>query len=1093
MKNETASKRSAIDESPRTLPFWNVRRIPVLTTAAVVAVLVLLLVPAGSAAQFASTSAPRTAPAVISHVPGSTLAALTHQPARFPLLTQPRLTEPTLRQLPAMADLRAVPTAPAGAAPRPDGSSTASNWYVNNYSAEADIASIGGSSSNLIAAGASLYDLLSGPGGTIAGSFWKTGITAAYGSSNGGMTWSTHYVPGNVTHWQSSSDYGFGSVTWGDSAVASNATGGTILLSSLYLQPCLVLNVVCNSTVNITAPLGAFVTHSLDGGSTWSAATVLNMPRPYAWGHWVTGTTPCQGSLPANQTDKPWLAYNPFNHVAIAGWTLFSYGDWKVDCTTLTAVPQIFDIFVQVVRSTDDGKTWGAPTSLTYGGAGVQIAIGPGPTYPVYAGWEDLINATNFTSNYGFRVSTDNGTTWGTQQEVGTSALINPISSSYPDAFRASTIPWLWVDSGSTSAHKGTLYLTWNDNRTGPYSGYSTIAFTESTNGGASWSAATYVAPSNTGTPKYTYFQPSIATDPNGTVWMIYYGENQSTGNYRLYGLVSLNGGTSWSSQFPISDTDSLPGSLGFIGDYTSLVATSSGAFPMWTDCRLASCSTSGNTEFLASEIMLVPLLTNGTGISATVTQFGVRSSFSLPALLPWEVNATSSVTVPSSAPLNATFFQRFAGWSGLSTSLNYQVSVVYPGAGFLSAGYIPVPASYIAGTVQPSNAVVTLNGAVVTTSGVNLTTSAYNVTVASGNTYWLNATAAKYTPYSNQVGTTPRQVTTVNIVLQKIPGWIAGSLSPATATLTINGTAVTVGSTGLFNVSKPWGAFWVNASETGLTNYSQYVSVNPSRTTPQTISLVGGWIAGSITPPSSGASSPVLTVDGIAVNVSFGTYNASVKGGLHTLVVSLAGYANATKYVSVTPGRTNITDITLSNLGWITGTIIGNSTALHAGILKVGTGGANSGGAQPFNRSSGAFNVSEVGGRNYTVTVTGTGYNISYKTVLVIAGEVTPVTLYLNASTPPPCTQNCNPGGPGGSTGSNLYLYAGIGVAVAAAAIAAALLLMRRGRKGPQATAEQPQQPEPDLSEQTYQGTAADIPTLQEDGSLQGPAPPPG
>ncbi len=56
--------------------------------------------------------------------------------------------------------------------------------------------------------------------------------------------------------------------------------------------------------------------------------------------------------------------------------------------------------------------------------------------------------------------------------------------------------------------------------------------------------------------------------------------------------------------------------------------------------------------------------------------------------------------------------------------------------------------------------------------------------------------------------------------------GWLNGSVSPANATVTVNGSAVTSIHDGLFNLTIGQGTYWVNVSLPGYRNYSSQISI---------------------------------------------------------------------------------------------------------------------------------------------------------------------------------------------------------------------------------------------------------------------------
>jgi hypothetical protein len=130
---------------------------------------------------------------------------------------------------------------------------------------------------------------------------------------------------------------------------------------------------------------------------------------------------------------------------------------------------------------------------------------------------------------------------------------------------------------------EGNLYAVWQDRR---FTGHSNIAFTMSTDGGATWSAPIRVDAARNNAPA---FIPQITTRPDGTVAVQYYDlENATPAQPDLTDqfLVRCSGSCanrgSWSGETRLSTTGSFniltapntTGGAGFVGDYDGLVPT---------------------------------------------------------------------------------------------------------------------------------------------------------------------------------------------------------------------------------------------------------------------------------------------------------------------------------------------------------------------------------------------------------------------------------------------------------------------------------------------------------------------------------------
>lgn len=1041
--------------------------------------------------------------------------------------------------LPIAAALPAVPGSsitqlshtmfPGGAIPRatphPAGGSTATNAFLTgaNCTSESTLVQAGSSNSSLLAStndlqgvynGSSSGTLCSAP--SVAGYLLDHGISTAFHSNDGGRTWTNTSLPLNKSAYTSSSKV-YKTFSGGDGNVVSSASGYSLYATS-YIPQCFFLGTTFDST-NCTAGTSGYdpstylnwgveVARSSNGGVTWSDPAVVSGVQGFKY--YVVNVTGCSGSTSyyANLTERPWVAYEPSGHMAVVGWDVLSFFLNVTICQIYAT-----NAYLYLSVSSDSGLTWSVPKVVSGGGAETaQVVVGPAPKYPISVVSEDYINATapptatQLELSLLFQNSSNGGATWSRAYDVGGTLIVHNAQISTPDSMAEWSFESLATDNWTGSPHMGNLYVAWSDNQTGSDQGYPAIDLIRSTNGGGSFTAPMRITP---GSHALTYFQPSVTVGSNGNVYVVYYGVNQTTGNYREYGVYSTDGGVTWSSQFVVSDTDSYP-IPPFNGQATSnmgytqgAVATTAGVYTVWTDCRNQCGSPSYEQQLFGAQFQPVKISSNA-NVVVTLTVSGIRSQITLPTAEAWEVGASITVSAPPTAPDNASYIWAFSGYSGLVTSSNEVVGFTYASGTQLTVTYIAVKAAWAAGTFQPAVATSKLtidNINVPLTPGVGVDT--FNYTLAGGQTYYLNATANLYQPDIGQlISTTSGQTTTLAINLPKAIGWIAGAITPlsavASAVLKVNGTTVSVNpSTGFFNTSVGWGLYWVNASATGRTSFSTEVQVVPGHTKSVPVSLEGGWLNGVIKGSYRNIN---VSVDDVLLNgteLTPPSFNVSLPGGTYTVAADAPGYNISYQTVLIRPGQVSLVNISLTNRGWIAGIVLPLAAVKNA-TLKIYNGSL---GGYDTITTGGLFNVSVPGGRSWTVLVKSTGYTSFWGNYSITAGNGTAngqITAQLTqvqgctGASCNQCTSNCNPTTPTTSNGglSNLELYGIIIAIVAVAAIAAVVVIVRRRGGGGGGYEQMPEEAPP---QDAYMETpASDMPKLQSDGSF-GPNPPQG
>jgi hypothetical protein len=236
--------------------------------------------------------------------------------------------------------------------------------------------------------------------------------------------------------------------------------------------------------------------------------------------HWVKGnggkaldSTNNQNSLTFGHVeDKQWIAVNhiPGNvnqdHV-YAMWTTFNgaNGNGKI----------------MVAVSRDRGATFSkavqlsTPSATTPGNTYVYPSIGPdGTIYVAFVSGYDLNK--NRVGHVYVTKSVDDGVTWG-PFVIAASPIENPNGYLPPTNFRDGIIE----NFAASPTYPGHVYLTYeNYDAVG---GHMDVYFTQSTDGGLTWTKPDSLVNDDAGTASTDQFQPSVAAGPGGAVAVAFY------------------------------------------------------------------------------------------------------------------------------------------------------------------------------------------------------------------------------------------------------------------------------------------------------------------------------------------------------------------------------------------------------------------------------------------------------------------------------------------------------------------------------------------------------------------------------------------
>jgi hypothetical protein len=384
------------------------------------------------------------------------------------------------------------------------------------------------------------------------------GIASSW-STDGGLTWNQTTVPG-ITKC-SGGKFDRASDPW-----VSFAPDGT--LYGIWL------------TFDVfDSDNGIVVSRSTDGGETWSAPTTINEDL-------------------TNGDDKESITADPNNsNLVYATWDRFLSPPslHASDTGRFHARASVQQAWFS--RTTNGGQTWAKPGVLYNPGTqagtiGNIINVLPNDTLVdgmvVFADHKAQLRGTSIAVVRSF----NQGQSWEKK-----ATIIAPLDQSFLGPFdpdnpsqpiRSGGLPAFAVDSAT-----GDLYAVWEDDTTQP--GIDEIRFSESTDGGSTWSTPIKINQTPTTVPAADQqaFTPEVKVAADGTVGVTYYDFRNNTSAPGLttdYWLVTCGSAcsnpSSWAGNetqiggpFDLEQAANAGGY--FLGDYEGLAATgnSFGAF----------------------------------------------------------------------------------------------------------------------------------------------------------------------------------------------------------------------------------------------------------------------------------------------------------------------------------------------------------------------------------------------------------------------------------------------------------------------------------------------------------------------------------
>jgi hypothetical protein len=349
------------------------------------------------------------------------------------------------------------------------------------------------------------------------GQFLSTGDLSGYGRSvDGGTTWTDMGVP--------TTPLGVVNAVFGDPVLVADRNRGPGETAVFYYAN---LGELANGTSIIA------VHKTIDGGLTWTQAANAS-----------------PGAAISDAQDKEWIAVDVRPSGTGAGnvyvcWSRFTFSGQEI----------------RLARSTDGGATFTVvQTDLSADSdvQGCQVVVDPS-NGNLYVSWTNRNNAVS-PRTIKFRRSTDQGSTFGTEMQIGSA----PIAETLTNCGGSTRTTFVDTEANGTTrairstsfsdlavAPNGDLYGVWHRG-TLPGGDKADISFVRSTDDGVTFSAEARINSVVTG----HQFMPSIDANRRGQLRVMYYSTQNSATDRLLdvYSVRSIDGGVTWSA--PIRATD---------------------------------------------------------------------------------------------------------------------------------------------------------------------------------------------------------------------------------------------------------------------------------------------------------------------------------------------------------------------------------------------------------------------------------------------------------------------------------------------------------------------------------------------------------
>jgi len=275
--------------------------------------------------------------------------------------------------------------------------------------------------------------------------------------------------------------------------------------------------------------------------------------------------------------DKEWAVVDIATNTIYVTWTQFDeYG---------TSDPTKFSN-IMFSKSADAGETWTDALQINEVSGncvdsdntteGAVPAVGPnGEVFVAWAGPAGIV----------FDRSMDGGSTW-LDEDIFIDSQPGGWEYAVPGIYRCNGMPITCCDI-SPSAHNGTIYVNWSDQRNGEDD--TDIWLSKSTDDGDTWSDPIRVNDDEAG--KHQFFTWMTIDQANGDIYIVFYDRrNYEDKNTDVYLARSTDGGETFENIL-ISEEPFIPSSSVFFGDYTNITAHNHQVRPIWARAEGSSMS----------------------------------------------------------------------------------------------------------------------------------------------------------------------------------------------------------------------------------------------------------------------------------------------------------------------------------------------------------------------------------------------------------------------------------------------------------------------------------------------------------------------
>jgi len=287
---------------------------------------------------------------------------------------------------------------------------------------------------------------------------------------------------------------------------------------------------------------------STDGGKSWNNGSYTGLDHP-------------------KDQDKHWAVVDSASGNIYVTWTQFD--DYGSEDTADQSN-------IMFSASRDSGATWSkaqiisqVPGNCLDGDSTTEGAVpAVGPKGEVYVAW----------SNQGkiyFDRSLDSGKTWLKYDQL-IARHVGGWETEVPGLQRSNGMPVTVCDI-SKGPNRGTIYVSWVDDRNGNYD----VWLSKSTDQGYNWSAPQRL---NDDSTQADQFLTWLACDPvTGYLYSVFYDRrNHEDLQTDVYLAFSQDGGATWTNE-KISESPFAPTDQIFFGDYNHIDAYDGVVRPIWT------------------------------------------------------------------------------------------------------------------------------------------------------------------------------------------------------------------------------------------------------------------------------------------------------------------------------------------------------------------------------------------------------------------------------------------------------------------------------------------------------------------------------